>query len=54
MLFRSLVHMLDDMGVETGIDLEALLGCAETAGRLVGHDLPGAVLRAGPRNRRYE
>ncbi|MFM8238058.1 MAG: hydroxymethylglutaryl-CoA lyase [Actinomycetota bacterium] len=51
---EDLVHLLDDMGVETGIDLEALLECARLAARTVGHELPGAVLRAGPRNRRYD
>ena len=51
---EDLVHMLDDMGVGTGIDLDGLIACAEFARRLVGHDLPGAVLRAGPRTRRYE
>ncbi|MFM8972310.1 MAG: hydroxymethylglutaryl-CoA lyase, partial [Actinomycetota bacterium] len=51
---EDLVHLLDDMGVETGIDLEALLECARLAARTVGHELPGAVLRAGPRNRRND
>ncbi len=46
---EDLVHMLDDMGVITGIDLEALIGCAELARGIVGHELPSAMLRAGPR-----
>ncbi|SCL15920.1 hydroxymethylglutaryl-CoA lyase [Micromonospora inyonensis] len=45
------VHMLHDMGVETGIDLDALLEVAELAERLVGRQLPSGVLRAGPRSR---
>jgi hydroxymethylglutaryl-CoA lyase len=46
------VHMLEDMGVATGIDLDALLAAARTAGELVGHRLRGQVLQAGPRSRR--
>jgi hydroxymethylglutaryl-CoA lyase len=46
------VHMLDDMGVATGVDLDALLAAARLAGELVGHRLRGQVLRAGPRTSR--
>jgi hydroxymethylglutaryl-CoA lyase len=46
------VHMLEDMGVSTGIDLDALLAAARLAGELVGHRLRGQVLVAGPRTRR--
>jgi hydroxymethylglutaryl-CoA lyase len=46
---EDLVHMLDDMGVETGVDLDALLAAARTAQELLGHPLPGQVLKAGPR-----
>ncbi|GIU87817.1 MAG: hydroxymethylglutaryl-CoA lyase [Acidimicrobiia bacterium] len=51
---EDLVHMLHDMGVGTGIDLEALIGCARLAGEIVGRDLPSAMLHAGPRTRRHE
>jgi len=44
------VHMLEDMGVATGIDLERLLEAARLAGELVGHPLRSQVLVAGPRN----
>ena len=46
------VHMLEDMGVSTGVDLDALLAAARIAGELVGHRLRGQVLHAGPRSRR--
>jgi hydroxymethylglutaryl-CoA lyase len=49
---EELVHMLEDMGIATGVDLEALLEAARLAERLVGRELPSAVLRAGPRTRR--
>ncbi|MGN6522639.1 MAG: hydroxymethylglutaryl-CoA lyase [Actinomycetes bacterium] len=49
---EELVHMVEDMGVATGIDLDALLAAAAEAERLVGRTLPSQVLRAGPRTRR--
>ena len=49
---EELVHMVEDMGVATGIDLDALLDVAATAERIVGRTLPSQVLRAGPRTRR--
>ena len=48
---EELVHMAEDMGVATGVDLAALLDAAAGAERLVGHQLPSQVLRAGPRTR---
>ncbi len=51
---EDLVHMLTDMGIETGVDLDALLDCARLAREIVGRDLPSALLQAGPRSRRYD
>jgi hydroxymethylglutaryl-CoA lyase len=51
---EDLVHMLDDMGIETGIDLDALLECARLAQTIVGRELPSALLHAGPRTVRAE
>lgn len=48
---EEVVHLLQDLGVDTGIDLAALLDAAEYAQELVGHDLPSGVLKAGPRTR---
>lgn len=48
---EEVVHMLHDMGIETGIDLDALLEAARLAERIVGRTLPSGVLRAGPRIR---
>ena len=48
---EELVHMAEDMGVATGIDLEAMIAAAARAERLVGRTLPSQVLRAGPRTR---
>lgn len=46
---EDLVHMLEDMGIATGIDLRALLGAARIAQSFVEGELPGKVLKAGPR-----
>ncbi|GLY76834.1 hydroxymethylglutaryl-CoA lyase [Actinoallomurus iriomotensis] len=48
---EELVHMVEDMGVATGVDLEALIDVAARAETMVGHTLPSQVLRAGPRSR---
>lgn len=48
---EDLVHMLHDMGVATGVDLDRLIECAELARDLVGRELPSAMLRAGPARR---
>jgi hydroxymethylglutaryl-CoA lyase len=48
---EELVHMLEDMGIDTGIDLDALIEVAELAEKLLGRTLPSGVLRAGPRTR---
>ena len=44
---EDLVHMLREMGIETGIDLEALIGCAQLLEGLLEHELPGQVMKAG-------
>jgi hydroxymethylglutaryl-CoA lyase len=48
---EELVHMLEDMGISTGIDLEQLIVVAQLAEGLLGRTLPSGVLRAGPRTR---
>lgn len=48
---EEVVHMLHDMGIDTGIDLDRLIETAELAEKLLGRTLPSGVLRAGPRTR---
>jgi hydroxymethylglutaryl-CoA lyase len=48
---EELVHMVEDMGVATGVDLDAMIDAAAEAERIVGRELPSQVLRAGPRTR---
>jgi hydroxymethylglutaryl-CoA lyase len=46
---EDVVHMLDCMGYDTGIELAGLIEAAAHLERLVGHPLPAQVSRAGPR-----
>jgi hydroxymethylglutaryl-CoA lyase len=43
---EDLLYMLDGMGVETGVDLAALVACSQKIAALVGHDLPSKYLKA--------
>jgi hydroxymethylglutaryl-CoA lyase len=42
------IHMLDEMGYDTGIDFARLLQVARVLPQIVGHDVPGQVVKAGP------
>jgi len=44
---EDLVYLLENEGVETGIDLDALIGVAEWLTTTMGRELPGLVQRAG-------
>ena len=46
---EDLIYLLHEMGIETGIDLDQLIKIAKKVESLVGHRLPGQVMRAGPR-----
>jgi len=49
---EDLVYMLHGMGIETGVDLDALITAGQVAERIVGRKLPGKVHQAGlPRTR---
>jgi hydroxymethylglutaryl-CoA lyase len=43
------VHMLHEMGYTTGINLERLIEVARLAQGILGRELPGQVMKAGPR-----
>ena len=43
------VHMLQEMGIDTGIYLERLIQVARLAQEILGRELPGQVMKAGPR-----
>lgn len=46
---EDLVHMLADMEIETGVDLQALIEAGRVAQSFIRGELPGRVLKAGPR-----
>lgn len=48
---EELVAVLDDLGVVTGIDVDAVVEVAALAPDLVGHRVPSRVAEAGPRSR---
>jgi hydroxymethylglutaryl-CoA lyase len=50
---EDMVHMLDAIGCDSGVDLDALLACAARLPQLVGHDVPGQVGKAGKWDRRH-
>lgn len=50
---EDLVHMFEAMGVDTGVDLDALIPLAQRLPELVRHDVPGQVMKAGRWSRRY-
>ncbi|RBY88805.1 hydroxymethylglutaryl-CoA lyase [Blastococcus sp. TF02A-26] len=47
---EELVYMLEESGVHTGIDLDAVLAAARVTERAVGHELPSSLYRAGGRS----
>ena len=47
---EELVYWLEESGVATGIDLDALLAAARVAEQAVGHPLPSSLYRAGGRS----
>jgi hydroxymethylglutaryl-CoA lyase len=42
-----MVFMAHEMGIETGVDLEALIEAARMAEALIGRPLPGRVMHGG-------
>jgi isopropylmalate/homocitrate/citramalate synthase len=44
---EDLDYLLRGLGVETGVDLEALIACSRWLGERLGKELPGMVARAG-------
>jgi hydroxymethylglutaryl-CoA lyase len=44
---EDLVHLCAEMGVETGVDLDRIVDIAREAEVIIGHPLPGKVMRGG-------
>jgi len=46
---EDLVYLLQELGIETGIDLDALIRVAKRVEEIIGRPLPGQVMKAGKR-----
>ena len=46
---EDLVHMLQLMGYDTGVDLEGILRASAKLPQLIGHETPSQILKAGRR-----
>lgn len=44
---EDLAYMCEEMGIATGIDLPALIEAARMAERMLGHEVPGKVMKGG-------
>lgn len=44
---EDLAFLCEEMGIATGLDLDALVECAHLAESIVGHPLPGKLMRGG-------
>lgn len=47
------VHMFEQMGYDTGVKLDLLLEIARDLPAIVGHDVPGQLIKAGKADKRY-
>ena len=50
---EDLIHCLHAMGVETEVDLDALIETSTRVQEIVGRPLPGQIVKAGKWDRRY-
>jgi len=51
---EDLLHMMEDMGIPTGVDINKLIDCVWMAERIIGRELYGHVSKAGPRPKKVE
>ena len=51
---EDLVYLLQESGYETGVDLDRLIEVARLTERVIGRELPGQVMKAGPRLKHYD
>lgn len=51
---EDLVYLLEESGYRTGVDLEALIAVAGRTQEVIGRELPGQVMKAGPRLRLHK
>lgn len=46
---EDLVYLLDELGIASGVNLSRLIGVARSVQAVFGRDLPGQLLKSGPR-----
>lgn len=51
---EDFAHMAARMGIATGLDLPRLIAAAELVQEMVGHAVPGMVMKAGPADMRFD
>lgn len=51
---EDIIHMLEQMDVETGIDLEQLIQASKNLESILGYTLPGQVMKAGKSTDLYQ
>ncbi|WP_292289300.1 hydroxymethylglutaryl-CoA lyase [Marivita sp.] len=51
---EDLVYLLNESGYDTGVDLDAMIAAARLTQDVIGRDLPGQVIKSGPRLRRFD
>jgi len=44
---EDLVFVCEEMGIDTGVDLDKLIDCARLAEDIVGHPVPGSIMKGG-------
>lgn len=49
---EDLVHLLDELGIASSVDLPQLIAVAQSVQALFGRQLPGKLVKSGPRLRR--
>jgi hydroxymethylglutaryl-CoA lyase len=50
---EDFVHMAEEMGIETNVDLDALIATSRMAQQILGRTLPGMVMKAGKASERH-
>ncbi|WP_378941664.1 hydroxymethylglutaryl-CoA lyase [Mesorhizobium sp. ANAO-SY3R2] len=48
---EDLVYLMAELGIETGIDFDGVVAVAKEMERAVGRELPGQLIRSGPRSK---
>ncbi|MDF0603220.1 hydroxymethylglutaryl-CoA lyase [Psychromarinibacter sp. C21-152] len=51
---EDLVYLLQESGYATGVDLDRLIDAALLAQSVIGRELPGQVIKSGPRLKRHD